>query len=93
VPLKTLTQVLETQIHECEVESRAYAEQSSRGSDVFDNARAASFFAGKIEALTSVLMLLETQPSDLSVSHFDSDFFDADCSDADCSDADYVHTG
>ena len=69
-----LTELLSRQIAEYEVEFCAYAEQSRRGSDVFENARAASFFSGKIEALQSVIDLLETQVSDVS----------AVCSDTDC---------
>ena len=56
-----LTELLYQKIAEYEIESRAYEEQSRRGADIFENARAVSYFTGKIEALTSVIQLMESQ--------------------------------
>lgn len=55
----SLMEVIANQITEYESESRIYEDLVGRGSDVFESAKASSFFDGKAEALTEVLDQLE----------------------------------
>lgn len=47
------------QIAELQAESRAYAEQIARGSDLFENSKAQSYSDGASEALSEMLSRLE----------------------------------
>ena len=54
------------EITECEFESTAYESLVEKGTDVFDSAKAASFFDGKVEAFMSVLGRLQQMNVEVS---------------------------
>lgn len=59
--INSLMEILSEQIAKCENESRIYEDLVKRGSEVFESARASSFYDGKVEALSEVLVQLEDQ--------------------------------
>lgn len=60
-------------IAQFEKESQAYQAQVDRGTEVFESSRAASFYDGKAEALSTVLKQLESLRSEPSEKASDRD--------------------